>query len=184
MSRVGKQPVVIPDQVKVSIQDNVVTVRGPLGTLTQTVPEGIVAAVENNLIVVGRQRDVKQLRALHGLTRSLLSNMVVGVASGYEKGLEIHGIGYSAQVQGRNLVMDVGFAKPVTMPMPDGIDVEVMDQTNPARFKVKGYDKQMVGEFAARVRRVRPPEPYQGKGIRYADEHIRRKAGKTFAAGA
>ena len=184
MSRVGKQPVAIPDRVEVAIRDGVVTVRGPLGTLTHTVPEGIEAAVEDNLIVVRRQRDVKRLRALHGLTRSLLNNMVLGVAGGYEKGLEIHGIGYSAQVQGRSLVIDVGFARPVIMPMPDGIEVEVMDQTNPARFKIKGCDKQMVGEFAARVRRVRPPEPYQGKGIRYADEHIRRKAGKTFAAGA
>jgi len=182
MSRIGVKPIAIPAGVKVAVQNRVVAVEGPLGSLKQALPDGIDVVVENGSIRVKRVDDATHHKALHGLVRSLIANMVTGVTSGYSKSLEIYGVGYSAKIQGSALVLELGFAQPVTVELPKGIKVEIQAPTNPARFTIKGCDKQLVGEMAARIRRLRPPEPYQGKGIRYADEKIRRKAGKTFAA--
>jgi large subunit ribosomal protein L6 len=182
MSRIGLKPIAIPDKVKVSVKDSAVTVQGPLGSLDITVHKEITVKVEDGKVVVSRAGNEKLQRSLHGLTRSLINNMVIGVTKGYEKFLEIHGVGYNAKLQGNTLIVDVGFANPVNNELPKGLKVEVTSPTNPAKFVIRGCDKREVGEFAACIRRLRPPEPYQGKGVRYADEHIRRKAGKTFAA--
>lgn len=177
MSRIGKMPVVIPEGVEVTISDaNVVTIKGPKGTLEKQMPEGITMKQEANEIIVTRPNDLKKFKSLHGLTRSLLQNMVTGVTHGYEKVLEINGVGYRAQKQGNKLVLSLGYSHPVEMVDPDGITT-VMDGTN--IIKVQGIDKEKVGQFAAEIRFKRPPEPYKGKGIKYADEVIRRKEGKT-----
>ena len=177
MSRIGRQPVVLPDTVSVTIaEENLVQVQGPRGTLTRRLHPRMAIRREDGSLVVERPSDARQDRALHGLTRTLLANMVTGVSRGFEKRLEVNGTGYRAQPTGSGITLQVGFSHPVEFPAPPGITLTV-EGTN--RIVVAGADKELVGETAARIRRVRPPEPYKGKGIKYADEVIRRKAGKT-----
>lgn len=176
MSRIGKQPVVIPAGVEVTVDGSKVTVKGPKGTLTNTFNSDISIKVEGNEILVTRPSDDKDHRALHGLTRTLVNNMVVGVTTGYEKKLEVLGVGYRVQKQGTNLVMNLGYSHQVIIPEEDGITIEV---PNPTEIIVKGADKQQVGQMAAVIRSKRPPEPYKGKGIRYSGEYVRRKEGKA-----
>ena len=179
MSRIGRAPVAIPAGVEVNVADNnVVTVKGPKGTLTQQFNENLTITVEGNVATVARPNDLKENRALHGLTRSLLNNMVVGVTEGFKKTLEVNGVGYRVALEGNKLVMNLGFSHQVIMEAPAGITVEV---PNPNLIIVSGYDKQLVGQFAANIREKRLPEPYKGKGIKYSDEVIRRKVGKTGA---
>ena len=179
MSRIGRAPVAIPAGVEVNVADNnVVTVKGPKGTLTQQFNENLTITVEGNVITVARPNDLKETRALHGLTRSLINNMVVGVTEGFKKTLEVNGVGYRVALEGDKLVMNLGYSHQVIMEAPAGITVEV---PNPNLIIISGYDKQLVGQFAANVREKRPPEPYKGKGIKYSDEVIRRKVGKTGA---
>ena len=175
MSRIGKQPVTIPDGVSVDVGPGRVSVNGPKGELSQTVSPEMSVAVEDGTLTVARPTDRAPHRALHGLTRSLIANMVEGVTEGYSKELQIQGVGYRARLQGKSLELTVGYSHPVSMPAPDGIEFEV---PQPTQVVVRGIDKQLVGETAARIRRVRPPEPYKGKGIRHAGEHVRRKVGK------
>ena len=176
MSRIGNKPIVIPAGVSVSINGNEVTVKGPKGELKNTFNADMAIAMEGNEITVTRPTDNKEHRSLHGLTRTLIANMVEGVANGYSKTLEVNGIGYRAQKQGKNLVMNLGFSHQVIVEEIPGITIEV---PNPNQIIISGADKQQVGQFAAEVREKRPPEPYKGKGIKYADEHIRRKEGKA-----
>lgn len=177
MSRIGKMPIVIPAGVEVTVDDaNTVTVKGPRGTLTQDVHKNITVSVEGSEILVTRHDDEKENRSLHGLTRSLIANMVKGVTDGFSKTLEIVGVGYRAQMQGKDLVMNLGYSHQVVMSPIDGIEIAC---PNANTVVVSGNDKQKVGQFAAEVREKRPPEPYKGKGIKYADEHIRRKEGKA-----
>lgn len=176
MSRIGKQPVPVPDGVHVSVTGLTVTVAGPKGELQQTMPEGVGITVDDGEVVVTRDSDSRDHRARHGLVRSLIANMVIGVTDGYEKRLEMVGVGYRAQQKGRDLELQVGFSHPVDIEAPDGIELVVTDQTT---IQVKGIDKTLVGQVAANIRKVRPPEPYKGKGIKYVDEVIRRKAGKA-----
>lgn len=176
MSRIGKLPVQIPSGVKITLDGNKMTVTGPKGTLSQDLHERMAIAVETEQVVVTRPTDSKQDTALHGLTRSLINNMVVGVTAGFQKNLEINGVGYRAEVSGNVLTMALGYSHPVVYPLPEGISVEVEKQT---KLSVKGIDKQLVGSAAAKIRSFRKPEPYKGKGIKYADEHIVRKAGKA-----
>jgi large subunit ribosomal protein L6 len=175
MSRIGRKPVTIPEGVSVDVAPGRVSVNGPKGELTQDVSNDMRVAVDDGVLTVARPTDRATHRALHGLTRSLIANMVEGVVEGYTKELEIQGVGYRARLQGKSLELSVGFSHPVSMPAPDGIEFEV---PQPTQVIVRGIDKQLVGETAARIRRVRPPEPYKGKGIRYAGEHVRRKVGK------
>ena len=177
MSRIGKMPVEIPAGVEVKISDdNVVSVKGPKGTLTQAIEKRIKVEIKGNEIIVTRPNDEKSVRALHGLARSLIANMVTGVTNGFTKELEINGVGYRAAKQGKTLVMNLGYSHQVEMEEPEGITIDVPNQT---KIVISGIDKQKVGQFAANVREKRPPEPYKGKGIKYVDEHIRRKEGKT-----
>jgi len=176
MSRIGKMPIAIPPGVKISLDGASVKVQGPKGTLTQAMPKRIPVAVESDQIVVGRPSEDKDDRALHGLVRSLINNMVIGVTDGFTKGLEINGVGYRAEVKGNTLTMALGYSHPVVYEIPEGIEVEVEKQT---KLTVKGIDKQLVGSAAAKIRSFRKPEPYKGKGVKYADEQIVRKAGKT-----
>jgi large subunit ribosomal protein L6 len=177
MSRIGKEPVPIPSGVDVALADGTVTVKGPKGELSQTVPEGITVEITDGQVVVTRASDHRTHRALHGLTRSLIANMVTGVTDGYSKNLEIVGVGYRAQARGSNaLVIQAGYSHPVEITAPEGVTFEV---PSPTRITVSGADKQMVGQVAADIRAVRKPEPYKGKGIRYAGEQVRRKAGKA-----
>ncbi len=177
MSRIGKAPITVPSGVSVEVADGVVTVSGPKGTLTQTIPGAITVAVDGDVVTVDRPDDSRENRSLHGLTRSLIANMVVGVSQGYSKTLEIQGVGYRAQAKGpRTLELALGFSHPVSVEAPEGIEFEVPTNT---QIIVKGIDKQMVGQVAADIRRWRKPEPYKGKGIRYAGERIVRKAGKA-----
>ena len=176
MSRIGNKPIVIPAGVSVSINGSEVTVKGPKGELKNTFNADMAIAMEGNEITVTRPTDNKEHRSLHGLTRTLIANMVEGVANGYSKTLEVNGIGYRAQKQGKNLVMNLGFSHQVIVEEIPGITIEV---PNPNQIIISGADKQQVGQFAAEVREKRPPEPYKGKGIKYADEHIRRKEGKA-----
>lgn len=177
MSRIGRLPITIPSGVTVKIDsDNTVTVKGPQGTLTQTMHPEMTIEQDNDTIIIKRSSDNKKYRALHGLTRSLLNNMVVGVKDGFSKKLEINGVGYRAQKQGKKLVLTIGYSHPVEMEEPAGITYEVPDANT---IIVKGIDKQLVGEMAAKIRFKRPPEPYKGKGIKYADEIILRKEGKA-----
>jgi large subunit ribosomal protein L6 len=175
MSRIGKQPIEIPDGVNVAVDPGRVTVNGPLGELTQNVPARITIEKQDGQLVVTRPTERGDDRALHGLTRSLVANMVEGVTNGFEKRLEIQGVGYRASLRGTALELNVGFSHPVVMDAPAGITFEVPTQTE---ILIKGIDKQQVGEIAAEVRDVRPPEPYKGKGIRYQGEYVRRKVGK------
>ncbi|GLH65592.1 50S ribosomal protein L6 [Parageobacillus sp. G301] len=176
MSRVGKKPIEIPSGVTVTVNGNTVTVKGPKGELTRTFHPDMTIKVEDNVITVTRPSDEKHHRALHGTTRSLLANMVEGVSKGYEKALELVGVGYRAAKQGKKLVLNVGFSHPVEIEPEEGLEIEVPSQT---KIVVKGADKQRVGELAANIRAVRPPEPYKGKGIRYEGEVVRLKEGKT-----
>lgn len=179
MSRIGKLPITIPSGVEITIGDgNFITVKGPKATLTQSLPKEMLVKIEEGQLIVERPNDLKKNKAYHGLSRSLLNNMVVGVTTGFEKKLEINGVGYRAALQGEKLVLSLGYSHPVEMLPPDGVSVEVPTTTT---IVVKGSDKQAVGQFAAVVRSLRKPEPYLGKGIKYADEHIRRKEGKTGA---
>ena len=181
MSRIGRMPVVIPAGVEVKIgENNLVTVKGPKGTLEKQLHTEMTLTVEDGAVIVKRPSDDKQHRALHGLTRSLLANMVEGVSKGYEKELEINGVGYRAQKQGKKLVMNLGYSHPVEMEEIDGITIDVPSAN---KIVIKGIDKQVVGQFAAIVREKRLPEPYKGKGIKYATEVIRRKEGKTGGKG-
>lgn len=176
MSRIGKMPVVIPAGVEVKVDANTVTVKGPNGTLTQDVHPNITVSVDGSEIIVTRPNDGKENRALHGLTRSLVANMVEGVTTGFKKDLEVNGVGYRVQMQGNKLVMNLGFSHQVIMEPIDGIKIECPSAN---AIVISGADKQKVGQFAAQVREKRPPEPYKGKGIKYAGEHIRRKEGKA-----
>ena len=176
MSRIGRMPIAVPAGVDVKIDGSTVTVKGPKGTLTRTVNSNITVTLDNGVITVTRPNDLKENRSLHGLTRTLIANMVQGVNEGFKKELEINGIGYRAAKQGKDLVLNIGFSHQVIMPAPEGITVET---PNPNKIVISGPDKQVVGQFAAEVREKRPPEPYKGKGIKYVDEHIRRKEGKA-----
>ena len=176
MSRIGKKPITIPAGVEVKINGNEVTVKGPKGELKNTFNADMAIAMEGNEITVTRPTDNKEHRSLHGLTRTLIANMVEGVANGYSKTLEVNGVGYRVQKQGKNLVMNLGFSHQVIVEEVPGITIEV---PGPNQIIISGADKQQVGQFAAEVREKRPPEPYKGKGIKYADEHIRRKEGKA-----
>lgn len=176
MSRIGKKPIAIPAGVEVKIDGKEVTVKGAKGTLHHTVAGEIEAKVEGNEVIVTRPNDAKENRSLHGLTRTLIANMIEGVSNSYTKALEIQGVGYRAAKQGKDLVMNLGFSHQVVVPEVDGITIDV---PNPNSIVISGADKQQVGQFAAEVRRKRPPEPYKGKGIRYAGEYVRRKEGKS-----
>jgi large subunit ribosomal protein L6 len=177
MSRVGKEPIAIPSGVDVTLEGRRVVVKGPNGTLAHQAPEAITVSRDGDTLVVTRPDDERENRALHGLTRSLVHNMVVGVSQGFSRELEIVGVGYRAQAQGPSkLELQVGFSHPVRFEAPEGVTFEV---PQPTRIVVRGADKQLVGQVAADVRKSRPPEPYKGKGIRYVDEHVQRKAGKS-----
>lgn len=195
MSRIGKKPVEIPGGVKVNVSGATVQVGGPKGNLSFALPGGVSARVDGGQLVLERPGDDNRSRALHGLSRALVANMIQGVSKGYEIALEIYGTGYSCRVQGKQLLLNVGFmgrgygkTAQFVIDIPDGLKVDVdvqaaRGENEPAKFRVSGADKQAVGQFAAEVRKLRKPEPYKGKGIRYAGEHVRRKAGKVFAGG-
>ena len=177
MSRIGRMPIAVPAGVAVDIaENNNVTIKGPKGELSRALPTEMSITVENNEIIVKRPNDLKKNKALHGLTRALLNNMVIGVTQGFSKTLLITGVGYRAAKQGNKLVLTLGYSHPIEMEEPEGIEIEVPEQT---RIIVKGISKEKVGQCAAEIRSFRAPEPYKGKGIRYEDEHIRRKVGKT-----
>jgi len=176
MSRIGKAPITVPDKVEITINGNTVTVKGPLGTLTRTFRPEVEITREGNVLTVSRKAEDRQSRSIHGLSRTLLDNMVVGVSKGFTKNLEMVGVGYRAQVQGKLLTMQLGYSHPVEVTSPEGIEITVEANT---KIAVKGYDKQTVGDIAAAIRSWRKPEPYKGKGIRYAGERVRRKAGKA-----
>ena len=176
MSRIGKKPIAIPAGVDVKINGSQVTVKGPKGELSNSFSDAMAITIENNEISVTRPSDAKEHRSLHGLTRTLIANMVEGVTNGYKKELEVNGVGYRAQKQGKNLVLNLGYSHQVIMPEVDGITIEVPSNNS---IIISGPDKQKVGQFAAEVREKRPPEPYKGKGIKYVDEYIRRKEGKA-----
>ncbi len=180
MSRIGKVPIQIPSGVDVKVDGSTVTVKGPKGELTKTFHKEINIEVQDQVIQVSRPSDGKLHRSLHGLTRTLIANMVEGVTNGYRKGLEINGVGYRASLQGKKLVLAVGYSHPVEVEAPEGIEFEV---PQPTRIGVKGIDKELVGAVAANIRAVREPEPYLGKGIKYEGERIRRKAGKAGKVG-
>ena len=171
MSRIGRKPINIPAGVDVNFENGVITVKGSKGTLTQKIHPNMTVTIEENVITVTRPNDEKENRALHGLTRSLIANMIEGVTNGFKKELEVNGVGYRVQKQGKNLVMNLGYSHQVTMSETEDIKIEV---PAPNKIIILGADKQKVGQFAAQVREKRPPEPYKGKGIKYADEHIRR----------
>jgi large subunit ribosomal protein L6 len=175
MSRIGKKPISIPDGVAVDLKPGSVSVKGPKGELSQLVSGQLRIEIADGTVTVERPTDRGEHRALHGLTRSLIANMVEGVTDGFEKRLEIQGVGYRAQLKGKALEMALGYSHPVTVEAPEGIEFEV---PQPTEVIVRGIDKQLVGEVAARVRKQRPPEPYKGKGVRYAGEHVARKVGK------
>ncbi|WP_419787499.1 50S ribosomal protein L6 [Pseudodesulfovibrio sp.] len=175
MSRIGKKPVDIPSGVEVTVGASEIQVKGPKGSMTTPVHESIAYAVEGNQVIVTRVDDSRISAAQHGLRRTLLSNCVEGVSKGYAKALEINGVGYKVSVQGKKIILNVGFSHPVEFDLPAGIEAKVEG----SKLTLEGIDKQLVGEVAAQIRRVRPPEPYKGKGIKYADETIRRKAGKS-----
>ena len=180
MSRIGKLPIAIPAGVDVKIDGSTVTVKGPKGTLTRTVHKNMNVAMEDGQVVVTRPDDSNLNKSLHGLTRTLIANMVEGVEKGYTKELEVNGVGYRAQKQGKDLVLNIGYSHQVVMSEIEGITIDV---PNPNKVVVSGPDKQKVGQFAAEIREKRPPEPYKGKGIKYVDEHIRRKEGKAGKGG-
>lgn len=178
MSRIGRKPISLPAGVEVEIENRVIVVKGPKGVLSQSIPEEITIDKQENELLVTRPSDVKRHRAMHGLTRALVANMVTGVTAGFEKKLEMVGVGYRAQMQGSKLVLNIGFSHPVEIDPPQGIEFEVPALT---KITVKGIDKQLVGNTAADIRAIRKPEPYKGKGLRYENEVVRRKAGKSGA---
>jgi large subunit ribosomal protein L6 len=179
MSRIGRQPIPIPQGVKVQVEGATVRAEGPKGKLVQAVPVGISAKIENNRVLISRASDDRKVRALHGLARALVANMVAGVTQGFVKKLEIVGIGYRAQVQGRAIQLALGYSHPVIFPLPEGVTAEIDKQT---AITLRSPDKAVLGETAARLRMLRKPDPYKGKGIKYADEVIRRKVGKKAGA--
>ena len=178
MSRIGKQPMSVPAGITAAVAGGVVTLKGPKGELTLKIPSTVDVALDGGVLTVVRKGDDKQSRADHGTTRALLANMAVGVKDGYSRDLEIQGVGFKASIAGNQLTLNVGYSHPVEYTIPDGIAVKVVDST---QIKVSGIDKQLVGQVSARIRSFRPPEPYKGKGVRYKDERVRRKAGKTVA---
>jgi len=178
MSRIGKRPIPVPGGVTVASRDGGVEVKGPRGTLFQRVSPSVSVALESGVLTVSRAGESQAVRALHGLTRAMLNNMVTGVTSGFRKQLEIVGVGYKAEVQGGTLVLSLGYSHPVRLEIPKGLAVKA---ERPTLLTIEGADRQLVGEFAAGVRGLRPPEPYKGKGVKYTDERIRRKVGKTGA---
>ena len=176
MSRIGRMPIAVPAGVTVDIaENNKVTVKGPKGTLERVLPAEMDIKLEGSEVVVTRPNDLKKMKSLHGLTRTLIANMVTGVTEGYEKVLEVNGVGYKAQKQGKKLVLSLGYSHPVEMEDPEGLESVVAEN----KITIKGIDKEKVGQYAAEIRELRRPEPYKGKGIKYADEVIRRKVGKT-----
>ena|SRR5687767_6200726 len=181
MSRVGQAPITLPSAVTVSVVGQTITVNGPKGELQRSIPEGITVEQADGELRVSRENEARETRALHGLVRSLVANMVQGVTEGYEKRLEIHGVGYRVAKQGSDLEFSVGFSHTVKKPAPQGIEFDV---ATPTRLTVKGIDKELVGQVAAEIRAIKKPEPYKAKGIRYEGEHIRRKGGKAAKAGA
>ena len=178
MSRVGKNPIKINDKIKVTANGQAVTVEGPKGKLNYILPQGILLANEDNQISIMAESDDYSLRKFHGLARAMINNMVIGVTEGFIKELELVGVGYKAQMKGRDLTMALGFSHPVDIKVWEGLNVSCPSATS---IKIEGIDKQRVGEFAAQIRRIRKPEPYKGKGIRYAGEQVRRKAGKSMS---
>jgi large subunit ribosomal protein L6 len=178
MSRIGKKPVVIPDKVKINIEGDSLSIEGPLGSLKHRIPSGLSLELKDKELIVKRAKDDKLTRSLHGLTRSLIFNMVKGVTEGYTKELEIVGMGFRAELKNNQLIMYLGFSHPVNFSLPKGIKIEL---PKPTQIKVMGIDKQLVGEVAARIRQIYPPEPYKGKGIRYLGERVRKKVGKAAA---
>jgi large subunit ribosomal protein L6 len=179
MSRIGKKPIPIPAGVKIHVNEGSVSAEGPKGTLSQPVPSGLSAAVEANILVISRAGDDRRSRALHGLTRALVANMVSGVKDGFERKLDIVGIGYRAQMQGKAIQLALGYSHPVIFPLPEGITADIDRQT---AITLRGADKALLGETAAKLRALRKPDPYKGKGITYSDEVIRRKVGKKAGA--
>jgi large subunit ribosomal protein L6 len=179
MSRIGQRPIAIPDGVTIAIDGQTVRAEGPKGKLVQAVPSGVRVAVTDKRLVVSRESDQRTVRALHGLTRSLVNNMVTGVTSGFERKLEIVGIGYRAQMQGKNLQIALGYSHPIVFPLPEGVSADIEKQTS---ITLRGPDKAVLGQTAARLRALRKPDPYKGKGIRYADEVVRKKVGKKAGA--
>ena len=176
MSRIGKRPITIPAKVQVTIDGSHIAVKGPKGELSRSLPAAVNVQQEGETLLVNRQDESRTSRQLHGLSRTLVANMVEGVSQGFQRRLEIQGVGYRAQVQGRNLTLNVGYSHPVQIEPPEGVDLVVENNTN---VIVSGFNKDLVGNTAAKIRSVRPPEPYKGKGIRYAGEVVRRKAGKA-----
>ena len=176
MSRIGKMPVPVPSGVSVDIDGQSVKVKGPKGELNRQFHERVTVSLDEGEAVVNRMDDTRESRALHGLSRALLANMVQGVSDGFKKDLEVVGVGYRAQLKGRDIEMQLGFSHPVNFSAPDGITFEVPE---PTKIVISGIDKELVGQVAANIRKIRPPEPYKGKGVRYSGEHIRRKAGKA-----
>lgn len=178
MSRIGRKPISLPKGVEIKTEGNSIQVKGPKGTLTMDIMPLITVTVEDGQVIVARQSDVKPVRAAHGMTRAMIANMITGVNTGFEKVLEIVGVGYRAQLQGKNLVLSLGFSHPVEVVPPAGIEFTA---ESPIKISVRGIDRQLVGQVAANIRGYRPPEPYKGKGIRYAGEYVIRKAGKAGA---
>ena len=188
MSRIGKKPIEIPKGVEIKINGRKVSVKTSKGELSWEHPAGITVKQEDNMIVVSRNEETKQLRAFHGLTRALINNMVVGLTEGFEKKLLIYGVGYNCDVKGKKFVLNIGFCHPVEIDIPENTEVVIevkaaRGNDEPAKLSIKGIDKQVVGELAAVIRAVRPPEPYKGKGIRYHDEYVIRKEGKPMVSG-
>ena len=181
MSRIGRKPVSIPQGVKVNLDGAVIRAEGPKGKLSQLVPAGLSAKIENNQLVISRSGEDRRVRALHGLARALVANMVTGVKDGFERKLEIVGIGYRAQLQGRVITLALGYSHPVLFPLPEGVTAEIDRQVS---ITLRGADKAVLGQTAAKLRALREPDPYKGKGIRYANEVVRRKVGKKAGAGA
>lgn len=179
MSRIGKAPIELPSGVEVTTEGNVVVVKGPKGSLRQEIDPRVSLSTDDGVVSVVRDNDDREVRALHGLYRALIANMVIGVSTGYSKELQAVGVGYRGALKGNTLELQVGYSHPVAIEAPEGITFEVPE---PTKFIISGIDKQLVGQVAANIRAVRPPEPYKGKGIRYADEYVRRKAGKAGAA--
>lgn len=177
MSRVGKQPIPVPSGAKVEISGQQVTVTGPKGSLSREVHPDITAKLEENEIVVTRPNDIKRVRALHGLTRALLNNMIVGVTEGFKREMNVIGVGYRVEMKGKHLIVNVGYSHPIVVSPPDGVTLNCDPKEN--KIVVEGIDKEVVGNVAAKIRDLRPPEPYKGKGIRYVGEHVRSKAGKA-----
>ncbi len=176
MSRVGKKPIPIPDKAKVEINGLMIKVTGPKGSLEREIHPDMSAVIEDNQIVVNRPSDQKKHRSLHGLTRALLNNMVEGTTNGFQKELNIIGVGYRAEMKGKNLIMHLGFSHPILVVPPDDIEIEIIPKQN--KIFIRGVDKELVGQVAAKIRSFRKPEPYKGKGVRYVDEYVRSKAGK------